>query len=180
MSELLEKNKISIDNKIIQTSIGVPQGAVMSPTLFNLYINDLWDVLPNKVEMFAFADDIAIILEGEDKLDQTLTILEGYCKANELSINKEKSGIMIPRVDERTKIPSKFSHMIYKNYPIVTQYTYLGVIIDDNFRFKEELESKRQKEKSLKKMEFILKDQSINPMSKYHLWQALFKSRLWY
>nr|CAH7735612.1 unnamed protein product [Callosobruchus chinensis] len=42
---------------------GVPQGTVLGPILFNLYINDLF-TLKSKGTLIGFADDTAVIYEG--------------------------------------------------------------------------------------------------------------------
>ena len=50
-------------------SSGIPQGSVLGPTLFVLYINDLPSAISSENEMFLFADDTKIyrdIFEGTD------------------------------------------------------------------------------------------------------------------
>ena len=61
---------------------GSPQGAVTSPALFNMYINDVTDNFPPGVETSMFADDLAIwsshqqnITEVEGKLQEALDSL---------------------------------------------------------------------------------------------------------
>ena len=44
----------------INVSFGVPQGFILRPLLFNLYVNDLTDVLPTKVNCHQYANDITI------------------------------------------------------------------------------------------------------------------------
>ena len=74
--------------------IGVPQGAVLSPTLFALYINDLVSDLNVNTTCYAFADDLVIIAKGEYLLDEAIRKVERWSRENGIDINKEKSGIL--------------------------------------------------------------------------------------
>ena len=63
------KLKISNDSKIINVNNGVLQGSLISPFLFDLYINDLIiELNKNEYEVLAYADDLAIIVEGRNSL----------------------------------------------------------------------------------------------------------------
>ena len=86
-------------------NIGVPQGSIVGPLLFLIYVNDI----PNSVSCNPrlFADDTCLLVSSP-----SLTILENECnkemnklliwfRANELQINPEKSAIIV--------IPSKLN-----------------------------------------------------------------------
>ncbi|GFR58189.1 RNA-directed DNA polymerase from mobile element jockey [Elysia marginata] len=53
---------------------GVPQGGVLSPTLFLIFINDISSNLPEGVEVSLFADDLALLAQNED-LEQASSLL---------------------------------------------------------------------------------------------------------
>ena len=64
MSYLTDRTQyVQIDDlwsERINVSFGVPQGFILCPLLFNLYINDLTDVLPTEVNCHQYANDITI------------------------------------------------------------------------------------------------------------------------
>ena len=93
------KLKISNDSEIINVNNGVLQGSLISPLLFdlyNLYINDLIiELNENSYELLAYADDLAIIVEGRNSLSNVFNILEKWSKLNGIKVNKNKSGLML-------------------------------------------------------------------------------------
>ena len=68
---------------------GVPQGSVIGPLLFLIYINDLTQVLRNP--HFMFADDIKIVGESrEGNTQHDLNEINQWCEKWELPLNKHK------------------------------------------------------------------------------------------
>ena len=54
---------VQIDDQMsdkARVHFGVPQGSILGPMLFNLYVSDLQDNLPNSVTTFQYADDTTI------------------------------------------------------------------------------------------------------------------------
>lgn len=61
--------RVQFGEQVRETSRGVPQGAVMSPLLFNLYIDDLLDELDvSGIHAQLFADDGIIIARNRSEL----------------------------------------------------------------------------------------------------------------
>ena len=52
-----------------QCEIGVPQGSVLSSTLFALHINNMHEGLPNYTRLFQYADDTSIVVRGGDHVE---------------------------------------------------------------------------------------------------------------
>ena len=75
---------------------GVPQGSVLSPFLFHLYMRDIDETLEEGVRMIVYADDILLYVTDPDedrarrKIQDTLARIHTWCMANELTIEPSK------------------------------------------------------------------------------------------
>ena len=83
-------------SKLKRINTGVPQGGVLSPTLFNIYTSNI-PLPPKYVQITAYADDI-IITTSHTKHRKTQNIIQPYLRKiyewainNNLHINTEKT-----------------------------------------------------------------------------------------
>ena len=81
----------------IKIKHGVPQGSVLSPLLFLLYINDLPKVLSHNASPILFADDTSIIITGhneltfQEELNATFAVITKWFQLNALFLNFDKT-----------------------------------------------------------------------------------------
>ena len=136
-SYLCERNQKVIINGISSESRfihhGVPQGSVLGPILFLLYINDLHNCIKNSTT-FHFADDTNLLNISHNykkEVNKDLKSLVQWLKANKISLNNDKTELIYFHKVNNT-IPT--DNMIKLNgkklYPS-KKIKYLGVYLDE-------------------------------------------------
>ena len=82
---------------------GCPQGGVLSPVLWNMVVNNLLNKRANEIPGYlqAFADDLAILVEGDDlaaiheRTQKYINNINKWCKNNGLNISSLKTKIIM-------------------------------------------------------------------------------------
>jgi len=142
----------------LETTYGVPQGTVLGPVLFVIYVNDLFS-LDIQGEFVAFADDTAILYRRKTVwnvlrsiIEKDLELINGWFCNNKLTLNAEKTRFIYFNAKTniaqplRLKIKSSCGEkMIYSTDVI----KYLGVHLDENMRWNHHVESICKKLRSL-------------------------------
>ena len=114
---------------------GVPQGSVLGPLLYLVYVNDIINVSPNLLPIL-FADDTNIFLSGEninelfDTMNYEIEKLLEWTIVNKLSLNVSKTHYMIFTTKGRNVNTQR--KVCINNAPLerVNSTKFLGVIID--------------------------------------------------
>ena len=120
---------------------GVPQGTVLGPLLFLIYINDMPDVVSHGTYVRLFADDFLAyrpIHSDQDQiiLQQDLTALQNWAERWGMRFNPKKCYIMhIHRSQIRSRIYQLCGEVLYS----VSKAKYLGVLISNDLSWNEQV-----------------------------------------
>ena len=145
---------------------GLRQGCILSPTLFNIFMNDLPKHLKAafggiqfgdiNICCLLYADDLVLLADSVQNVQTLLQHLEDWCRTWKISINHTKSAVIHFRPQ---KSPCSSEQFLFGGLylPIVTQYKYLGIVFDELLTFKPAAENRlEQASKSFWTIECVL------------------------
>ena len=124
----------------LSNNIGVPQGSVLGPILFSMYINDLQSVCPS-INVQMYADDTVLYTHAKTKeqaatkLTAALVHASDWLKTSSLHLNTNKTVCMFfSKKSSNAQPPDVFIEG--EKLTAVPDFKYLGIILDCNLTFK--------------------------------------------
>lgn len=138
----------NVDSDLQKVTYGVPQGSVLGPKLFILYINDICEV-SNLMKCVLFADDTSLYSSGSDleqllnSAEKELTKLKKWFDINKLSLNLSKTKFIIFG-NKIISIPVKIkvNDVVIER---VNENKFLGMIIDNKLKWKPHINNLKAK-----------------------------------
>ena len=120
---------------------GVPQGSILGPLLFLIYVNDVSANLMH-TNVLLYADDTVIFARHTDErtahlwVSADLNLLCNWCSKNQLTINLAKTKLMLFGTKNMLKHGSKFDiDLTGQRLQYVKQFNYLGMRLEDTLTF---------------------------------------------
>ena len=163
-----------------RTTVGVRQGCLLSPTLFNIFLkrimSDALEEHDGKVSIggrnitnLRFADDIDALAEEEQELEALVESLDKTCTRYKMEISAEKTKLMTNKangIQREIKVKGQ-------KLDTVTSFKYLGAVVSDDGSKPEVLSRIAQASAALTKLKPIWRDNNISLGSKVKLMRSL-------
>ena len=120
---------------------GVPQGSILGPLLFVLYINDIDNDLIHS-NVLLYADDTVLYSNHENEavahawISEDLTNLTSWFKLNQLTVNIDKTKMMTfgtRNMLKKSRVPDV--HISGTKLKYVSHFNYLGIKLESTLSF---------------------------------------------
>ena len=129
-------------SKLDKIKCGVPQGSILGPLFFLVYINDIKNIM-GEMKYQLYADDTVLYCNG-NSYDECVTDLQNiinkfvsWCSKNALTINIKKTKVMTfgskNKVKKAKNVVIKINNEILGHVPT---YKYLGIHLDQTLNYK--------------------------------------------
>ena len=148
-------------SNVAEMTCGTPQGSILGPLFFLLYVNDL-KIEHNGVKTLLYADDTVLYVSGTNlrdisiKLQSSLNNFILWSSKNKLTLNESKTKLMVFASNRKYKTLPLMHLPIYANQErlrFVTSYKYLGVTLDHELNFNQHV---KELKKSLSYKSYLL------------------------
>ena len=130
----------NVNSRYLSVNCGVPQGSILGPLLFLLYINDIVNV-STLLTPIIYADDTNVFIKGKDiqeaakNMNYELTKIVKWLNCNRLSLNVSKTHYMIFKGRNRRIGPYEKICINGTVIDCVENTRFVGVTLDSNFKW---------------------------------------------
>lgn len=181
--------KISSSGKEIKSRTeknkrGIPQGSIIGPLLFNIYLNDLGSILSHTNHlMINYADDTTLLIRAKSfnlllvEAGVVLNLVQNWFLENELVLNKEKTNFIIFRLNHcRINFPSN-AVINGDKVEFDSKNQFLGISVDCTLNWSEHVSQLTKKLNSISYSIRVVK-KYVSSSTMFLIYYACFVSRL--
>ena len=179
-SQFVSVSGVNSSSKHMQ--YGVPQGSILGPLLFIIYINDLPNI-SNEAKFILYADDANIIINGTNitdimqQLNTLCNILPKWVISNGLALNLKKTKYMLFS-RRNIELPDELK-ILNTKIDCVKEARFLGVIVDEKLNWSAHI--KTLKSKMSRYIGIMCKIKKLLPIqAKIQIFQSLIQSHINY
>ena len=135
--QVLSNGGLSVSSTV---KLGVPQGSILGPLLFSIFINDLpLAITSDKVETDLFADDGTLHVSDKKidvitfELQHSLEEIFEWCTLNDMVLNPSKTESMVITTRQKNQLESLILNIVVNGISVkqVNKHKLLGVIVDN-------------------------------------------------
>ena len=129
---------------VFNVTNGVRQGGILSPKLFNSYIDGLSNILNNslisgplggkRINHMLYADDLCIVSLSAASLQQLLSICDEYCASHSITFNVKKSVCMFFKCTFNKHCDNSTVFLSGNQIDFVQEVKYLGVLLNPSMK----------------------------------------------
>jgi hypothetical protein len=197
LKALYSRNVVKLGDHSFKPNIGVAQGSIISPALFDIYSEDLLKKIEaagiDKEDILAYADDILILCTSLNQIRMVIKLIREWSNENNLHLNEKKSGI-VPFQSRYGKDQSEFAlfeekkvadkktgkiktikipkQLKFEGFPVVHKYKYLGLWLSYRLELGYQLNHIKQKVNFIgSKLYHMLKQCSLE--TRTNLWELM-------
>lgn len=162
---------------------GVPQGSVLGPLLFRIYLNDINNI-GQKGKIFLYADDLCILYPYHQEtllksnISHDALLISKYAKLNKLVLNAGKTKF-IRFKPQQCNINNGGIDLNGELIPEVTTVKYLGAYLQSNLLWHSHIEHLKSKVSPITGMLYKLRNK-LNVRTKMMIFESLIQSKLRY
>ena len=130
-----------LESSLLKITCGIPQGSVLGPLLFIIFINDIVNVC-DLAKYVLFADDLNLFLANRDRdqlyidANEALYKIYEYCYANRLIMNFDKCCFI---EFTSNNFEQKFLGILNKPFKQVYKCKFLGVFLNNDLSWKDQI-----------------------------------------
>ena len=182
------KQRVKLDGKTspyLDISCGVPQGSILGPLLFLIYINDMKNAVKHSI-VHHFADDTNLLCSDKcdkalkRKLNEDLKLIYAWLCSNRLSLNVDKTEFIVFR-PPRKKMDNRFTLKLNQKTLFESpKIKYLGMILDQTLSWKSHIFELRKKLSRAVGILYKMKKSNCPQSVLISLYYSLFHSHMGY